>query len=159
MGQDKIEELLKDDELKEMQDTIETGNKINIMEVNSGISINVLVGQFHPSALQVTGHCLGKEVKILVDNGSNNNFIKASVTAKLNLPQISFFGFKVGTGSGTHFHCNKKCEGVTLKIQGHVFVTDLFVLEIKDLDVVLGVQWLIELGNIMTKLQRSHNAV
>lgn len=44
----------------------------------------------------------------------------------------------------------KKCDGVTLKIQGHVFVTDLFVLEVKGSDIVLVVQWLIELGTIMT---------
>lgn len=100
--------------------------------------------------MRVTGHCVGKEVKILVDNGSNNNFIKASVVAKLKLPQIPFTGFKVGTGSGIYLHCNKKSEGVTLKIQGQVFGTDLFFLEVKGSDIVLGVQWLIELGTVMT---------
>lgn len=44
VGQDEIDELLKDDELDEILGTVESGNEINIMEVNSGISINALAG-------------------------------------------------------------------------------------------------------------------
>lgn len=150
MEEDEIKELLKDDELEEIHETTEPGNEVNIMQINSGISINALSGQFHPSTLHVTGHCVGKEVKILVDNGSNNNFMKSSIAAKLKLSQTSFSKFKVATGNGAYLHCNKKCEGVSLKIQGHVFITGLFILEIKGSYIVLGVQWLIELGTIMT---------
>lgn len=150
VGQDEIDELLKDDELEETQTSEEAENEINIMEVNAGISLNAFVGQFHPSALWVTGLCTGKEINFFVDNGSNNNFIKASIAAKLKLPQISISKFKVGTGSGVYLQCDRKCKGVKLKIQGHEFLTDLYVLEIKGSDVVLGVQWLIELDTIKT---------
>lgn len=59
-------------------------------------------------------------------------------------------GFRVGTCNGDFLQYNSKCEKVTLKIQWHEFTTDLFVLEIKGSNIVLGVQWLIELGTIMT---------
>lgn len=72
------------------------------------------------------------------------------VADKLNLKQTPTSGFKVGTSSGAYLQCNSKCEQVTLNIQGHDFVTDMFVLEIKGSYVVLGVQWLIELGTTMT---------
>lgn len=150
VGQEEIDELLKDDELEDSVEPEENGNEINIMEVDAGISMNALAGQFHPSTLCVTGHCAGKKVKILIDNGSNNNFIKASVATRLKLPHIAISGFKVGTRSGVSLQCERKCADVKLKIQGHVFMTDLFVLEIKGADVVLGVQWLIELGIVMT---------
>lgn len=89
-------------------------------------------------------------MKVLIDNGSNNNFIKPDIAEKLNLKRTTFSEFKVGTGSGAFSHCDSKCEKVTLNIQDHVFDTNLFILEIKVADIVLGVQWLIELGTIMT---------
>lgn len=96
------------------------------------------------------GRCGGKEVRVLIDSGSNNNFISPSAVARVKLKQTSISGFKVGTGSGVLLSYSSKCERVALKIQGNEFVTDLFFLEIKGSDIVLGVQWLMELGPIVT---------
>ncbi|KAF7812512.1 Retrotransposable element Tf2 [Senna tora] len=46
--------------------------------------------------------------------------------------------------------CEKRCEGVPIDIQSQVFVVDLFVHDLKGADIVLGVQWLAELGDIVT---------
>lgn len=94
--------------------------------------------------------CAGKEVKVLIDSGSNNNFINEKVAERLKLKTTSIKGFKVATGSGTYLYCDRKCERANLKIQGLEFNVDLFLLEIKGSNVVLGVQWLIELGTIKT---------
>lgn len=88
-------------------------------------------------------------MKILIDNGSTNNFIKPSTMDRLKLKRSSTPKFKVGMGSEVFLKCNSKCEEVTLNIKEHKFTTDLFILEMKGSDIVLGVQWLIELGNIM----------
>lgn len=55
-------------------------------------------------------------------------------------------GFKVATSSGEYLNCQHKCSHVLLNIQGHNFTVDLYVLDIKGADVVLGVQWLVERG-------------
>lgn len=89
-------------------------------------------------------------MKILIDNGSNNNFIKPSVAEKLDLKRTPIAEFKVGTGSGEFLLCDSKCKNVLLSIQGHEFVTNLFVLEIKGAEVVLGVQRVIDLGTVKT---------
>lgn len=81
-----------------------------------------------------------KHVKILIDNGSNNNFITLQMATKLGLKLTPIKEFKVGTGSGNFLLCNQKCENVLLTIQGHKFEVELFVLEVKGSDVVLGVQ-------------------
>lgn len=86
----------------------------------------------------------------MIDSGSNNNFIGTGVANRLKLKQTPTSSFKVGTGSGAYLLCNSKCEKVTMNIQGHNFVTGLFVLEIKGSDIVLGVQWLLQLGIIKT---------
>lgn len=150
VGHEKIEELLQDVDSVENGITTEEGNQLSNLETTPKISLNALVGQFYHSTLRVSGKCAGKEVKILVYNDSNNNFVNVKVAKKLKLKQYPILGFKVITGIGTYLYCDKKCEGVDLKIQGHIFNVDLFVLEIKGSDIVLGIQWLIELGTIKT---------
>lgn len=152
MGNEEVEELLvKDDQ--EPEEQIAVNNQIQILEVTPDISINALAGHFHPSTLRVMGRYGKKQVKILIDNGSNHNFIKPDVADKLSLKRTPITKFKVWTGSGAYLTCRSKCERVPLFIQGHEFVVDLFVLEIKGSEIVLGVQWLIELGTIKTNYQ------
>lgn len=153
VGQDEMEELLNGEDRQEHIAQEEEESQIQILEVTPNISINALAGHFHPSTLRVLGHYRKKQVKILIDNGSNNNFIKPEVADKLSLKRTPITEFKVWTGSGTCMICNSKCEGVALHIQGYKFVVDLFVLEIRGSEVVLGVQWLIQLGTIKTNYQ------
>lgn len=153
VGQEEVEELLIDDERQEHTGLIENDSQIQALEVSPEISINVLAGRFHPSTLRVMGHYGKKQVKILIDNGSNNNFIKPEVADKLSLNRTTIAEVKVWTGSGAYLVYRSKCERVPLYIQGLEFVVDLFVLEIIGPEVVLGVQWLIELGTIKTIYQ------
>lgn len=141
VGKEEIEELLQGE--NEIENVEETGQEeqLNLMEMNSEISLNALTGSFHPNTL--VGRCANKEVKILIDSGSNNNFINPHIVEKLKLKPIPTLGFKVGTGSGAFLQCSSKCEQVSLVIQDDEFQTELFVLEIKGADVVLRVQWLI----------------
>lgn len=150
VGPDEVEELLRQEENEAVTTEGVQEDQLNSMEVVSEISINALSRQFHPNTLRVIGKCGGKEVKILIDSGSNNNFIRPDAVEKLKLQQMQITGFKVGTGSGAFLYCKNKCEQVSLFIQGQEFTTDLFTLEIKGSDIVFGVQWLIELGDVVT---------
>lgn len=87
---------------------------------------------------------------MLIDSGSNNNFIALAVEERLKLKKTATEEFRVGTGSSVMLYYKSKCYKVNLKIQGYDFCIDLLVLEIRGSDIVLGVQWLIELGTIMT---------
>lgn len=140
VGHEEIEEQLQDATPEENLFALEDEDYLNLMETTPEISMNALAEQFHPSTLRLTGKCAGQSVKILIDNGSNNNFITSKVAEQFKLKQTPIQGFKVGTGSGVSLSCNSKCQKVTLNIQDHVVVTDLFVLDIKGADVVLGVQ-------------------
>lgn len=46
--------------------------------------------------------------------------------------------------------CSFICPNVTLILDSHEFIVDLFVLPISGIDMILGVQWLKSLGPILT---------
>ncbi|KAF7833242.1 Transposon Ty3-G Gag-Pol polyprotein [Senna tora] len=117
-------------------------------EVMPEISYNALAGQFHPNTLRVTGRSKETDLQVLIDSGSTHNFIKTRVVEELGLPMVQISPFRVQTGSGVYLQCTHKCEQVKLVIQEYIFIVDLFVLDIKGVDIVLGVQWLAELGDI-----------
>ena len=53
-------------------------------------------------------------------------------------------------GNGASIECIAKCVGLPITIQGHEFIVDFYVLDLKGADVVLGVQWMMGLGTIRT---------
>lgn len=87
---------------------------------------------------------------MLVDSGSTYNFIKGSVARRLRLPATTVSSFRVLTGSGTYLACSQQCKQVHLDVQGVKLVLDCFILELSGVDVVLGVQWLAQLGNVVS---------
>ncbi|KAF7831755.1 Transposon Ty3-G Gag-Pol polyprotein [Senna tora] len=113
------------------------------------ISFNTMEGQFHPSTMWVTGSYNGRQLSVLIHNGRTHNFIKKKVVARLSLPTTATKPFKVQVGSGDYLLCSEKCSLVTLKLQDHEVLVDLFLLDINGTNVVLGVQWLAELGEVM----------
>lgn len=80
------------------------------METISEISLNALEGKFHPSTLRVRGEHKGKVVRVSIDSGSNNNFLRPSVVSMLKLEEVPTNTFKVDTGSGVMLQCQSKCD-------------------------------------------------
>ncbi|CAL1396383.1 unnamed protein product [Linum trigynum] len=66
---------------------------------------------------------------------------------RLNLEPID--PFRVRIANGERLCCRAKCPKVHVMIQGAELEVSLFVLPIRRLDVVLGVQWLEELGSVI----------
>ncbi|WVY97999.1 hypothetical protein V8G54_030150 [Vigna mungo] len=68
----------------------------------------------------------------------------------LNLTAQPTNTLRVMVGNGTELERQSIRPAVNLMIRGHKFVVDLYVLPISGADVVLGIQWLKELGPIIT---------
>lgn len=68
----------------------------------------------------------------------------------LQLPLTATPPLQVTVGNGTTIPCNQLCQRTALQIQGQTFYVDLHVLPISGADIVLGVQWLRQLGPILT---------
>nr|GEU56488.1 hypothetical protein [Tanacetum cinerariifolium] len=118
--------------------------------VESGaISIlNSLIGQGSPCSLQLWGMIGSGTVHVLIDNGSTHNFVRRDVMEKICLLVQSTKPFKVYIGSGETLLCESICSWATLNMKGLTMEVDLYVLPVKGLDVVLGIQWLQKLGKV-----------
>nr|GLL37664.1 uncharacterized protein LOC112097934 [Ipomoea trifida] len=111
-------------------------------------SLNSMAGPGAPRSLRLTGIVHGTSLQILIDRGNTHNFIQPKVAEQLQLPVCSISAFRVYIGNGDSLRCTQKCDVVPLWLQDHLFTTDLFILPVKGPDIVLGVQWLQELGKV-----------
>ncbi|GJW03015.1 ty3-gypsy retrotransposon protein [Tanacetum coccineum] len=110
--------------------------------------LNSLIGHGSPRSLQLWGKISKGDVHVLIDNGSTHNFIRPDVVEKICLPIKSTKAFKVYIGSGESLLCESVCSSVTLHMQGVVMEVDLYVLPMQGPDVVLGIQWLQNIGKV-----------
>ncbi|VFQ83111.1 unnamed protein product [Cuscuta campestris] len=101
-----------------------------------------------PRSLRLVGRVGCQDVRVLIDGGSTHNFIHPEIVGRLQLPLTAVAPFRVYVGNGDAMPCASQCTGVPLLMQNHIFSIDLFVLQIHGQDIVLGVQWLQQLGKI-----------
>lgn len=87
-------------------------------------------------------------MQILIDTDSTHNFIQECLAKHLNLPIEQSQHFLVNIGNGQSLNCGCICSNTVLNIQNNQFYLDLYVLPIQGADIVLGVQWLEQLGPI-----------
>nr|GMC90855.1 Transposon Ty3-G Gag-Pol polyprotein [Ipomoea batatas] len=138
-----------DDQVCQEEVTPQDDQFTEAMLITADIStLNSLSGMNTPRSLRLCGDIHGQRIQILVDGGSTHNFIQPSVAEKLHLPTTTIEKFNVYIRNGDSLHCRVRCPQVPIQMQGTIFPIDLFVLPIQGPDVVLGVQWLQQLGKI-----------
>ncbi|KAG6430634.1 hypothetical protein SASPL_108706 [Salvia splendens] len=110
--------------------------------------IHVISPSIRPRAIRLKGQINGYVVSVLIDGGSTHNFIKPVVAEKLSLPVHEISPFRVFVGNGGSLRCSFACLQTPISLQGTSFDIDLFILQVKGPDVILGIQWLQELGDV-----------
>ena len=113
------------------------------------ISFHAFTGQVVPSTLKLAGHINGKAVVVLIDGGSTNNFIQTRLATHLGLVVQTSPHLKVTVGNGDSLGCVGASPQVSLMLGQAQFKVDLLLLLIYGADLVLGVQWLSELGPVL----------
>ncbi|TYK23012.1 Transposon Tf2-6 polyprotein [Cucumis melo var. makuwa] len=89
----------------------------------------------------------GGEVIILIDSGATHNFIHRGVVEELALPLERKNKFRVTIGDGTALEGNGICKKVEVKLPELTIVADFLMIELRSIDLVLGMQWLRIYGN------------
>lgn len=113
------------------------------------ISFYALMWQIIPSTLKITGSINGKKIIILVDGGSTNNLVQSKLATYLNLLLQLSSHLRVTVGNGDALTCGGECLGIPLKLGLAMFKVDLILLPVYGADIVLGVQWMRQLGPIL----------
>lgn len=87
---------------------------------------------------------------ILIDLGSTHNFLDYSLAQKLELISTQ----SVAVADGNHLACEYVCRGFEWRMQNITFTSDVLIIPLGSCDMVLGVQWLSNLGTVKWDFKR-----
>ncbi|CAM8982118.1 unnamed protein product [Rhodiola kirilowii] len=125
------------------------------------ITFHALQGQAAPCTLRFHATIRGQPVLVLVDSGSTHNFLQTRLARFLKLAIEPSAHLSVTVGNGDEIQCEGVCHAVPVQIEGNVFPVELHLLPVFGADLVLGAQWLAEVGpttfcfkNMWMSLQR-----
>jgi hypothetical protein len=79
---------------------------------------------------------------ILVNSGSSAPFIISSMVGKLGLQTVACTSAQVKVANGEVLYCDYYVHQVQWWANGHMFSTDMRVLDLRAFDVILGYDWI-----------------
>jgi Reverse transcriptase (RNA-dependent DNA polymerase)/Retroviral aspartyl protease len=87
-------------------------------------------------------------VTALVDSGSTHSFVNPVVLKGQNYQMVKTHPMVIMVANGEKMVTNSKCESLLFFIQGTKFNSDLRLLSIQGYDVILGLDWLSQWGDM-----------
>jgi Retroviral aspartyl protease/Reverse transcriptase (RNA-dependent DNA polymerase) len=82
----------------------------------------------------------------LLDSGSTHSFVNPSVLNKKGFKLVQTTPMVVTVANKAKMVTDLQCEGLNFKIQGHEFKKDVRVLDVQGYDMILGIDWLTQIG-------------
>lgn len=93
-----------------------------------------------------TGYINGQVVQVLVDGGSDDNFLQPQIAKFLQLPVLPIPTFKVLVGNGNALQVEGLINNLQVTVHDTVLHMDVYLLPIRGADLILGTSWLATLG-------------
>lgn len=90
----------------------------------------------------------GHRLLIMIDSGASHCFISDHWARSLQLPVDSSATIAVVLGDGTRIRTSGVCKAVPFVISDHTFYITCYVFSLRSVDVILGVSWLAQLGDV-----------
>ena len=106
--------------------------------------------------MRLRGSIGTKGLCILIDSGSTHNFIDAKMVAKLGCVMKPTTELKVMAANGNELRCKEICRGFSWTMQGKKLQANVLALALDNYDLVLGIQWLVESGDIVWNFKKLH---
>ncbi|WVY98099.1 hypothetical protein V8G54_030250 [Vigna mungo] len=98
--------------------------------------------------MKVWGKIGDVEVLVLLDCGTSHNFISQEVVNRCGLKAKETHPYVVEVGDGHKVHCEGKCTGFVLELQGLNIQQEFLIFYLGGASVVLGLEWLASLGEV-----------
>jgi hypothetical protein len=104
----------------------------------------VVVEEAREAPVVVIGMFLinGTSAVVLFDSEASHSFISIAYVGKHNLPLALLRCQMIVSSLGGDMPARQLCMKVNLKIRGLDYVANLLVMEMKSIDVILGMDWL-----------------
>ncbi|KAA0032388.1 gypsy/ty3 element polyprotein [Cucumis melo var. makuwa] len=129
----------------EMEDSTHEEEMVEVSPVVE-LSLNSVVGLTAPGTFKIKGTVEDREIVIMVDCGVTHNFISLKLVESLNLPMAETTNYGVIMGSEKAVQGRGMCKGIIVGLPVLTIVEDFLLLELGNLDMVLGMQWLQKQG-------------
>ncbi|XP_042024271.1 uncharacterized protein LOC121771535 [Salvia splendens] len=104
--------------------------------------------------MKLFGRIGERHVKIMIDSGASHCFISEEAVRKMKLPVTPTSKFSVTLGNGTRVRAGGICREVPLWIESNVFIITCYVFPLSNVDLILGVSWLANLGEVKANWQK-----
>lgn len=118
-------------------------------EVVPELSLHAISGSANCSTMRVEGRANNRTLQLLIDSGSTHSFLDESVAEKLGCVTENVPPLRVLVANGSEMSCHKRCKEFTWSMQGHPFMTSVYLVPLENYHAVLGVQWLAPLEDIL----------
>lgn len=119
------------------------------MEEFPEVSLNAITGTPTPKTMRTVGILRNQKVVILIDSGSTHNFLDAKMARSMGIQPSEQDTIKVKVANWQEFTSPGQSHGNKVKMQGHTFSLDFYLLSLAGCDIVLGILWLWTLGPIL----------
>ncbi|XP_057438197.1 transposon Tf2-1 polyprotein isoform X1 [Lotus japonicus] len=99
--------------------------------------------------MKLSGQVGHVELLVLIDSGASHNFISPTITSALGLTITTTHPRSIKLGDGHKVVTKGICKGIKAKLGSIEITIDALVLELGELDLVMGVSWLRTLGKVL----------
>ena len=140
-----------EDELEQKQDGELHNTELEQWSQRPTIATLTRVPTFH--TIRVMGSIRGQCVIALIDGGATHNFIDASWVERKIFPIEDFEGFTVVMVGNHMMKCTQRIPQLQVQLGNYKLVDELYVVDVPDMSIVLGVQWLYSIGKCSTNYQ------
>ena len=106
------------------------------------MSLNVLAESYANNTIRTLGCYQGKNLIILIDSESINNFIDELVIKEIKTVVRKAIILEIIIANGSTMRCDNHSPGFIWFMQSYEFKVDLRILKLKRYDMVLGMDWL-----------------
>ncbi|KAL4587886.1 hypothetical protein LXL04_000762 [Taraxacum kok-saghyz] len=101
------------------------------------------------STIKLSGDISGLPALILLDSGASHNFISRKLAIALGLSIHHIPKIRIKLGDNRKVWLSEQCRNINIQLGSFSCTIDALVIELGDLDVILGIAWLRTLGDVL----------